>query len=139
LPEWLGFLPEGVPLWAYGAAAGSIVLLLAMAFFLWRRKRRAKVSMAPSAPAIPAAAGHATPHPPVLTEGMEASGSNLESFIQEQQERLKLKEHAALASLKGVQPRAESAALTAHLVETVNRDPAGAAQVLRSWLTEDRR
>lgn len=139
LPEWLRFLPEGVPLWAYGAAAGSIVLLFAMAFFLWRRKRRAKVSMAPSAPAIPAAAGQATSHPPVLPEGTDASGSNLESFIQEQQERLKLKEHAALASLKGVQPRAESAALTAHLVETVNRDPAGAAQVLRSWLTEDRR
>lgn len=139
LPEWLSFLPQGVPLWAYGAGAGGLLVVLALIVFLLRRKRRPKAALAPSATAIPAAHGASAGHHISLPEGMEASGGNLESFLLEQQEKLKLKENAALASLKGVQPRAESDVLTAHLVETVNRDPAGAAQVLRSWLTEDRR
>ena len=144
LPAWLTFLPQGVPLWVWGAGA-VLLLLLIVGFLLVRRKRKKKkVTAAPSAPAlgapvavqgIPRAAGEETS----LPAGYDANDGNLESFLQEQQERLKLKESAALASLKGVKPRSDSEVLTGHLIDTVSKDPAGAAQVLRSWLTEDRR
>lgn len=144
LPGWLSFLPQGVPIWAWGAGAGAVLLLLLLAAFLLlrRRKKVRKVTVASSAPALgahgetqslPRAAEMAIP------DGFDASNGNLEAFIQEQQERLKLKENAALASLKGVKPRNDSDVLTGHLIETVGKDPAGAAQILRSWLTEDRR
>ena len=145
LSEWLSLLPQGVPLWAYGAGAGVFLLLVLIAAFLLLRRRRGrrKVIAAASAAALSApAAAHQIPRSAsgaAITEGLEESGGNLETFIQEQQERLKLKENAALASLKGVKPRNDSEVLIGHLIDTVSKDPAGAAQILRSWLTEDRR
>src|SRR5690606_23773835 len=142
--EWLSFLPQGVPLWVYGAGAGALLLLvLIAAFLLLRRRRRRKVIAAASAAALSApAAAHQISRSAsgaAMSEGLEESGGNLETFIQQQQERLKLKENAALASLKGVKPRNDSDVLIGHLIDTVSKDPAGAAQILRSWLTEDRR
>lgn len=145
LPGWLSFLPQNVPVWVWGAAGGGVLLLLLVAGFLWqrRRKKRRKVTAVASAPALgapgspqalPRATGEAA-----IADGLNAEGGNLEALIHEQQERLKLKENAAMASLKGVKPRNDADVLTGHLIDTVQKDPAGAAQILRSWLTEDRR
>ncbi|MCL4783218.1 MAG: flagellar M-ring protein FliF [Bryobacterales bacterium] len=146
LPGWLSFLPRGTPLWVWGAGAGAVLLLLLTAGFLLlrRRKKLRKVTSVPTPPALGApSAAHAVPRGAggefEIPDGFDANSGNLEAFIQEQQERLKLKENAALASLKGVKPRSDSEVLTGHLIDTVSKDPAGAAQILRSWLTEDRR
>lgn len=144
VPEWLKFPPEGIFPWLYGA--GVLVLFLGASGFFWfkkrKRKRRVSVAASPAALGAPSAmtqvagpAGGAR----ALPEGFDESGQDLETFLHEQRERLKLKESAALESLKGVKPRSDSDALASHLISLVGKDPSGAAQVLRSWLTEDRR
>ncbi|MCC7342259.1 MAG: flagellar M-ring protein FliF [Bryobacterales bacterium] len=145
LPDWLSFLPQAVPLWVWGAAGGGVLLLLLGTGILMRRRRGKirKVTAMSSAPAL-GAPGVAQTLPragaeAALPEGFDTGSGNLEALIHEQQERLKVKENAALASLKGVKPRSDADVLTGHLIDTVQKDPAGAAQILRSWLTEDRR
>ena len=67
-------------------------------------------------------------------------GEDIEAFVQRQQEMLREKESAAIASLRQTKlAKSEVEVLTQHLVETVKADAMGAAQVLRTWLTEDRR
>lgn len=144
-PAWLPSLPEGLPVWVLGAGAGAFLLVAGGAYFWFRKRRRKrKVSVMSAAPSLGASAvAGAVAARESGAEGMpqsfDESNQDLETFLQEQQERLKLKESAALESLKGVKPRSDSDALASHLIALVSKDPSGAAQVLRSWLTEDRR
>jgi flagellar M-ring protein FliF len=137
LPDWLKLPPDGVPWWAY-AAGGALLLMLTGAGWYLLRRRSAARKLVPGPPAIASPAVAALPGTPALV-GTDDTGKSLESFIQEQRERLKSKESATLASLKGVKPKTEADVLAGHLIETVSQDPVGAAQILRSWLTEDRR
>lgn len=149
LPEFLSFLPPGVPLWVWGAtAAGLGVGLLALGWMWMRRRKRAlgvRMAMQPElnastrlgATALPETRSDATGDS-ILQSPQE--GEDIEAFVQRQQEMLREKESAAIASLRQTKlAKSEVEVLTQHLVETVKADAMGAAQVLRTWLTEDRR
>ncbi len=141
LPEFLSFLPQDLPPWALPAVAGGLLLLLLLAgFLLWKRSRkivRARLVTQPElaggqVPGLPSTAAVQIPTAP-------EEGEDIESFVQRQQEMMREKESAAIASLKQTKlARTQTDVLTHHLVDTVATDPNGAAQVLRSWLTEDR-
>ncbi len=142
LPSFLSFLPQDLPPWGIPAAAGTaLLLLLLLVGLIWRmrRKRRGvqvqvqKELAAVQSPAL--AAGSEAIQIPTAPE----EGEDIESFVQRQQEMLRKKESAAIATLKQTKmARTQTEVLTHHLVDTVAEDPNGAAQVLRSWLTEDR-
>jgi flagellar biosynthesis/type III secretory pathway M-ring protein FliF/YscJ len=113
------------------AAAGLVLLLLVVALWrLGRRKRgRARVEMTPELP--PGA-------PPVSLEAAaQPAAENLEARLAEQEARQQQLEAEALNALK-LPPvtTKKTEILTKHLAETVKKNPASAAQILRSWLYE---
>lgn len=141
LPAFLADWTKDLPPWALPAAAGGLLLLFALvAFLLWRRARmRSRMRMVPQAQLTASQApGLALPGSAVEVPLVPEEGEDIEAFIQRQAKMLREKETAAIASLKQTRiARTQTEVLTQHLVETVAADPNGAAQVLRSWLTED--
>lgn len=118
-------------------------MLIAALVWLWARRRKALRVRLEAQPAImpplePPALSDAAAATPALEEG--AQGDDFEAFVQRQKELIKERESAAMASLKQTKmARTQVDVLTQHLVETIAADPAGSAQVLRSWLMEERR
>jgi flagellar M-ring protein FliF len=155
LPAFLSFLPQGVPLWVWGAVAGGVLLLLMLAVFLLLRRRRAKIrarlagqqelAAASANPQLSGQAGVgaagqiATPQQMAALSATPEPGEDIDTFIQRQQQMLREKESAAIASLKQTSSaRNEVEALKQHLAEAVREDANGAAQILRTWLTAER-
>jgi flagellar M-ring protein FliF len=129
-PPWVDEILKKNPA-LVAAAAGLVLLLLVVALWrLGRRKRgRARVEMTPELPpGAPPASLEAAPQP---------AAENLEARLAEQEARQQQLEAEALNALK-LPPvtTKKTEILTKHLAETVKKNPASAAQILRSWLYE---
>jgi flagellar M-ring protein FliF len=129
-PPWLDEILKKNPA-LVAAAAGLVLLLLVVALWrLGRRKRgRARVEMTPELP--PGAP------PASLEAAAQPAAENLEARLAEQAARQQQLEAEALNALK-LPPvtTKKTEILTKHLAETVKKNPASAAQILRSWLYE---
>jgi len=129
-PPWLDEILKKNPA-LVAAAAGLVLLLLVVALWrLGRRKRgRARVEMTPELP--PGAS------PASLEAAAQPAAENLEARLAEQEARQQQLEAEALNALK-LPPvtTKKTEILTKHLAETVKKNPASAAQILRSWLYE---
>lgn len=130
LPPWLEPLLRQKPAWLGGAAAGLLVLLIAV-IWLWRKSRRRKPSVE-----VPAALP-GSQEQPTLEAPQSDAGQNLEARLAEQAARRQQLEAEALSALK-LPPvtTKKTEVLTKHLTESVKKDPVSAAQILRSWLYE---
>ena len=134
LPPWFEqLLRQRNPVALAAAGAGAVlVLVLLAAFWLWRRQRR-KQALA-FQKALPAGVAR-----PALEAGEEVrrAGHDLESKLAEKEAERERQELEALSSLKLPKVATKkTAVLTKHLVEVAKKDPAGTAQVLRTWLRE---
>jgi flagellar M-ring protein FliF len=129
-PPWVDEILKKNPA-LVAAAAGLVLLLLVVALWrLGRRKRgRARVEMTPELP--PGAP------PASLEAAAQPAAENLEARLAEQEARQQQLEAEALNALK-LPPvtTKKTEILTKHLAETVKKNPASAAQILRSWLYE---
>jgi flagellar M-ring protein FliF len=129
-PPWVDEILKKNPA-LVAAAAGLVLLLLVVALWrLGRRKRgRARVEMTPELP--PGAS------PASLEAAAQPAAENLEARLAEQEARQQQLEAEALNALK-LPPvtTKKTEILTKHLAETVKKNPASAAQILRSWLYE---
>lgn len=140
--DLLRYLGEDVPLWVKIAVpAGLIFGVAILALLLARRRRARRIRLAAQAE-LRGGSIHS------LAEGIDGgdsleageSGQDLQSLVQRQQELMKEKESAAMASLKQTKmAKTQMEVLTQHLVDTIDADPNGSAQIVRSWLTEERR
>ncbi|MGB9605968.1 MAG: hypothetical protein ACPL88_08835, partial [Bryobacteraceae bacterium] len=130
-PPWLDAVLKQPPTLLAGAGAG-VLLLLAASLWLLRRGRRKRPASVEMAPELPAGAPQAS---------LEAPGAgaqeNFEARLAEQAARQQQLEAEALSALR-LPPvtTKKTEVLTKHLAETVKKNPAAAAQILRSWLYE---
>lgn len=133
---WPPWVPEAIrknPAILAGLAAVLLMLMAALGWLLARRRRRkATVEIQPS---LPAAATQGALEAPQSSPAQE-----LEARLAEQAARQQQLEAEALSSLK-LPPVStkKTEVLTRHLTETVKKNPASAAQILRSWLYETER
>jgi len=131
-PPWLQALAARRILWA---AVGALLLIaVALGLVLRRRGRKptAKVEMTPELPAGEAQAS---------TQGAsQEAAENFQARLAEQAARKQQLEAEALNALKLPPVKTKKTEiLTKHLAETVKKDPATTAQILRSWLYETER
>ena len=127
LPPWLErILSQKV----YTAAVAGVVLILLLAvwFFLRRKRGRRDVGMTGEI------GGRA---PGEIASPADAAQKELEARLAEQQAAKQRLEAEALSALR-LPPAAtkKSEVLTKHIAETVKKDPVGAAQILRTWLND---
>ena len=131
-PPWLQALAARRILWA---AVGALLLIaVALGLVLRRRGRKptAKVEMTPELPAGEEQAS---------TQGAsQEAAENFQARLAEQAARKQQLEAEALNALKLPPVKTKKTEiLTKHLAETVKKDPATTAQILRSWLYETER
>lgn len=140
--DWLRYLQQEVPLWVRIVVPTVVFLALVAGLFFFRKRTRAirsrdqRTAMLPPAPATLQLEGSVESEQTTMT----SDDDSLEALVQRQQGLLKNRESAALTALRQTKlARSQTEVLTQHLIESVTDDPQAAAQVLRSWLTEDRR
>jgi flagellar M-ring protein FliF len=130
--SWPGWVPAIIRQFPPAVVAGVVVALLFVALaavFLWLRKRAAGPSASGRAAIGPGGEDHQLPAAPSLQEQLEAREA----------ERGRLEEEA-LAALRLPPPETKkSEVLVKHLREVSKKDPAGMAQLVRSWLNETER
>ena len=116
-----------------GVVGGVVLLLLLIIVFLFAvvRKKRHAVQMAGAIEAGREASAE-------LGSG-DAIERQMENRLAEQEDQKRRLDAAALNSLK-LPPVStkKSEVLTRHLVETAKKDPTAAAQILRSWLYDEK-
>lgn len=126
-----------------GAAAGVVVLLVALTLLASRMLRGNRKKAGAKVEGLPALAERET-HPHALAEAEAASGKSLEQKLEarlaEQAAQREKAELAALDSLKlpMVQTK-KSEVLVKHIAEEAKRDPPAVAQLLRSWISQKER
>ncbi len=130
LPPWLQRIADQKSVVPGAAAAGA--LLLALIYWLIRRKRRpGDVGM------LGALAGRQTGEIGAAPSPVDAAQRELETRLAEQQAAKQRLEAEALSSLKLPPPKTKKTeVLTKHIAESVKKDPTGAAQILRTWLND---
>lgn len=119
---WPDWMPEKLRTPWLVAAAGGVVLLLAagVAVFAWRRRKKA-AKAPPAAPALAAGAP-----------------KSVESTLAEHERRKLELEAEAMKALKLPEAAVQKGeVLQKQIVEAAKKDPAGIAQVIRTWLQED--
>jgi flagellar M-ring protein FliF len=129
-PAWVpAFLRQFPPAVVAGVAV-ALLFVVAAAAFLWLRRKRRTAPSVSTPPAVgPGGEDHQLPSGPSLQEQLEARES----------ERKRLEEEA-LAALRLPPPDTKkSEVLVKHLREVAKKDPAGMAQLVRSWLNETER
>lgn len=132
-PSWVPDLVRQNPAIPAGAAAALVLLAALSAWMLGRRKRRkATVEIQP------ALAGGRMPG--ALEAPQTSPAEELEARLAEQAARQQQLEAEALSALK-LPPvtTKKTEVLVKHLSETVKKNPASTAQILRSWLYETER
>lgn len=137
LPPWLEQLLKQKNMALVAAVAGAaFVLLLAVTFFAMRkRSARKRVEMASALQA-----GSSAGALQASTNPAEQARRELESRLADQDAMKQRLEAEALNSLKlPVVTTKKSEVLTKHIVEVVKKDPAGAVQILRTWLADGER
>jgi flagellar M-ring protein FliF len=130
VPGWLARLASRKdPLPLAAVSALLIALLVSGVKYLFRLKRKKRP--AAMTPELPAGGGQAA----IETGGVEAAGKELESKLAEQENAKRRLEIEALRALKlPAATTKKTEVLTKHLTEVAKKDPASAAQILRSWL-----
>ncbi len=130
---WPPWVPDAIrknPAILAGAAA-VLLLLVVVAFRIFGRRRRGKATVEVQ-PSLPAAAAQGA-----LEAPQSSPAEDLEARLAEQAARQQQLEAEALSALK-LPPvtTKKTEVLAKHLSETVKKNPASAAQILRSWLYE---
>ncbi len=132
LPDWLEQLLAQKNVVLIGSVGGSALLLIALAFVAMLRRRKKKSSVEFTA-ALPGGSGP-------RTNLASQAQLELESRLAEREAETQRLEAEALNSLKLPEAATKKAdVLTKHIGEAVKKDPVAAAQILRTWLSEDRR
>jgi flagellar M-ring protein FliF len=146
-PAPLGFVPPAwakplldkapLPVWL-GAAAALLIVFLAIGWLLVRRLfRRAPAAMVdPSKPAIAQGASH--PQIPAGDDGALEQQA-LAAIEQSRAERERLEREALLALQKQIPAQTKKAeVLKKAIAEQAKKDPEAIAQLIRTWITENR-
>jgi len=120
-----------------GGGALAAIVVLAVAFFLWKRKRKqANAPASASAPAtLPSAAPHATSTAVAVPGQME---NQIESQLAERDALQAKMDAQALSSLKLAPVITKKAEVFAkHLREKITKEPEISTQILRGWIRDD--
>lgn len=132
-PVWIQPLFKKAPPTVWLGAAAAIVIVLAVAAFWLLRRLRFKKPAAHVDAALPAE--EAPVQIPARTSEFEDKA--IAQLTQNQADRAK-KELEALNSLKLPQATKKSEVLRKYIVEQSKADPAQVAQLVRTWLNEER-
>ncbi len=138
-PAWAKPLLEKAPLPVWlGAAAALLVVLMAIAWLLLRRlvRRRPAASVDPSRPAVPGGAAPAQ-IPPGDDAALEQQ--TLAAMEHNRAEKERLEREALLALQKQLPAQTKKAeVLKKAIAEQTRKDPEAIAQLIRTWITENR-
>lgn len=132
---WLEKAP--LPVWL-GAAAALIVVLLAIAWLLLRRlfRRRTAATVDPSRPAV---SGAASPAQIPAADDSALEKQALAAIEHNRAEKERLEREALLTLQKQLPAHTKKAeVLKKAIAEQTRRDPEAAAQLIRTWITENR-
>jgi flagellar M-ring protein FliF len=138
-PAWAKPLLEKAPLPVWlGAAAALLIVLMAIAWLLLRRllRRRPAASVDPSRPAV---SGGAAPAqiPPGDDDALEQQ--TLAAMEHNRAEKERLEREALLALQKQLPAQTKKAeVLKKAIAEQTRKDPEAIAQLIRTWITENR-
>ncbi len=135
LPPWLEPVLRQMNPMVLGAAGVILLLLLLAAFWVWRR--RGKKGSVAIQQALAEAAGR-----PALEAGelSRRAEQGLEAKLVEHEAQRQRQEAEAMSALRLPKVTTKKTeVLSKHLAETVKKDPAGTAQVLRTWLRDRER
>jgi flagellar M-ring protein FliF len=128
LPALLKIAP--LPVWI-GMAAGVVLILAAAIFLLLRRRRKLQKATLEEKAKLDAAKAAGT--------GLDSAQAMQNELIAHQHESARLAEEA-LKSLALPPPETKkSQVLTKHIREVTHKDPAGMAQLIRTWVNETER
>lgn len=138
-PAWAKPLLDKAPLPVWlGAAAAMLIVFLAMGWLVVRRlfRRTPAATVAPSKPAIAQGASHAQ-----IPAGDDAALEQqaLAAIEQSRAERERLEREALLALQKQIPAQTKKAeVLKKAIAEQAKKDPEATAQLVRTWITENR-
>lgn len=141
LPAWMKPLLDKAPLGVWlGAAAAALVVLLVMIALIFRMLGRAKKSapavVTAGAPAV-AAGAHAA-RELTAAESKEDFEEKARAMMAGQQAQRDKAELDALAMLQMPPQTKKAEVLKKVIVEEAKKDPAAIAQLIRTWITEQR-
>lgn len=138
-PAWAKPLLDKAPLTVWlGAAAALLIVFLAIAWLLTRRllRKRPAASVEPPGPSLPGAA------PPAQIPGAGEAGFEQQAMAaieQSRAEKERLEREALQALQKQLPPQTKKAeVLKKAIAEQARKDPEAVAQLVRTWITENR-
>lgn len=138
-PAWAKPLLEKAPLPVWlGAAAALLIVFLAIAWLLLRRliRRRPAASVDSAGPAISAGVSRGQ-IPPAEDEALEQQA--LAAIEHNRAEKERLEREALLALQKQLPTQTKKAeVLKKAIAEQTRKDPEAIAQLIRTWITENR-
>lgn len=139
LPVWAKPMLDKAPLPVWlGAAAALLVVLMVMAWLLLRRLVRRGPGAAAGA-ARAAVAGGASPAQIASGEDASLERQALAAIEQNRAEKERLEREALLALQKQLPAQTKKAeVLKKAIAEQARKDPEGTAQLIRTWMTENR-
>jgi flagellar M-ring protein FliF len=120
-----------------GVVAALVLLAVAGAFFAGRRKKKGarQVSMKQELPG-----GRPGSVPTAVEAGGNSAQHQLEAQLADNEARRQKLEMEGMAALKMPEATTKKAeVLTKYLIDNVKKDPVAAAQIIRTWLHEDRK
>ena len=138
-PAWLKPLLEKAPLPVWlGAAAALLIVLAAAAWLVLRRLRRGRPPAAVLEPGPAAIAG--TPQAQIGPAGADSFEQQAMAVLDHNLAEKEKLEREALQSLHLQQPPQTKKAevLRKVIADQVRKDPAATAQLIRTWITENR-
>lgn len=136
IPGWLRPLLNKAPVAVWAAAGAALAAVLALIALLLFRRRPGRAAVAQSAPAV--AAGKRNPSQiPAADQAAEFEERAMAKVKENQAERERL-ERETLDSLKMPSHTKKSEVLKKVITEEARKDPAATAQLLRTWITEQR-
>ncbi len=138
-PAWAKPLLDKAPLPVWlGAAAALLVVFLAIFWLLARRlfRRRPSASVEPDGPSLPGAA----PAAQIPASGEAAFEQQARAAIEQSRaEKERLEREALLALQKQLPAQTKKAeVLKKAIAEQARKDPEATAQLVRTWITENR-
>ncbi|MBI5280095.1 MAG: flagellar M-ring protein FliF [Candidatus Solibacter usitatus] len=136
IPGWLRPLLNKAPVAVWAAAGAALAAVLALIALLLFRRRPGRAAVAQSAPAV--AAGKRNPSQiPAADQAAEFEERAMAKVKENQAERERL-ERETLDSLKMPSHTKKSEVLKKVITEEARKDPAATAQLLRTWITDQR-
>jgi flagellar M-ring protein FliF len=136
MPGWLGKIPQSILVDVLGGLLLAVLGAAAWLYMRWRRRQAAR-SVAAARAAHPASltAGAAPAELPEAESGPSFEQKALAQMAESEAERERL-EQEALAALKLPAVTKKAEVLKKHIIENASKDPAAAAQLVRTWLKD---